>query len=98
MQDFEKPEDLFGKPEEFLKEAGKKLQNFKGTLPILTAGIVIVAALFNSFYSVGANELGVIRRFGKYTRSTNPGLHLKVPFIEKVNKVKVKYILSLVQD
>jgi len=92
MDDFEKPEDLFKSPEDFMKDAQKKLQNFKGGLPIGIAIFVIVLALFNSFYSVGPDEVGVIRRFGKYTRTTNPGLHLKVPFIEKINKVKVKYI------
>ena len=94
MADFEKPEDLFGNPDDFLKDAGKKLQKFKGLIPLVVAGVVIIAALFSSFYSVGPDEVGVIRRFGKYVRSTNPGLHLKVPFVEKVNKVKVKYIFK----
>ena len=94
MTDFEKPEDLFGKSEDFMKEAQKKLQNYKGFLPLIVGGIVIIAALFSSFYSVGPDEVGVIRRFGKYSRTTNPGLHLKIPFIDKVNNVKVKYIFK----
>jgi len=94
MQDFEKPEDLFKMPEDFMKEAKKKLQNVKGLAPLVVAGIVIIVALFSSFYSVGPDEVGVIRRFGKYVRTTNPGLHLKIPFAEKVNKVKVKYIFK----
>lgn len=94
MQDFEKPEDLFKVPEDFVKEAKKKLQNVKGLAPLVVAGIVVIVALFSSFYSVGPDEVGVIRRFGKYARTTNPGLHLKIPFAEKVNKVKVKYIFK----
>jgi len=94
MADFEKPEDLFNNPDQFIKEAAKKLQRFKGLIPLVVAGIVVIAGLFGSFYSVGPDEVGVIRRFGKYARTTNPGLHLKVPFIEKVNKVKVKYIFK----
>ena len=94
MADFEKPEDLFGNPDEFFKNAEKKIKQYKGFLPIAVAGIIIIAALFSSFYSVGPDEVGVIRRFGKYTRTTNPGLHLKIPFMEKVNKVKVKYIFK----
>ncbi|MFC1576101.1 FtsH protease activity modulator HflK [Candidatus Omnitrophota bacterium] len=96
MADFEKPEDLFGgtSPEDFVKDAKKKLDKYKGLLPVAIAGIIVIAALFSSFYSVGPDEVGVIRRFGKYVRTTNPGLHLKIPFAEKVNKVKVKYIFK----
>ncbi len=94
MADFEKPEDLFGPSAEFFKDVKKKFQNFKGGVPVIIAGIVVIAALFNSFYAVGPDEVGVIRRFGKYTRTTSPGLHLKMPFIEKANKVKVKYIFK----
>ena len=55
--------------------------------------IIIVSA--TSFYSVGADEVGVVQRFGKYTRTTDPGLHVKIPFgVEKAAKVKVKYIFK----
>ncbi|OGW75276.1 MAG: HflK protein [Omnitrophica bacterium RBG_13_46_9] len=94
MDDFEKPEDLFKNPDDFLKDAGKKLQNLKGIIPVAVAAIFIAVALFGSFYSVGPDEVGIIRFFGKYVRTTNPGLHLKIPFAEKVNKVKVKYIFK----
>jgi len=94
MADFEKPEDLFPNPDEFLKNAEKKFKQYKGFLPIVVVGIVILAGLFSSFYSVGPDEVGVIRQFGRYARTTNPGLHLKVPFVEQVNKVKVKYIFK----
>jgi len=93
MQDFEKPEDLF-KNEDFMKEAKKKLEHFKGLVPAAVAGIIVLAMLFSSFYSIKPDEVGVIRRFGRYTRTTSPGLHLKWPFIEKLNKVKVKYIFK----
>lgn len=94
MADFEKPEDLFKDPEELLKNAGKKLESMKGFIPIIVVGVIALAGLFSSFYSVGPDEVGVIRRFGAYVRTTNPGLHLKFPFVEKVNKVKVKYIFK----
>ena len=45
MQDFDKPEDLFKAPEDFFKDAQKKMQNFKGILPAAIAGIVIIAAI-----------------------------------------------------
>ena len=94
MANFDKPEDLFGPSEDFLRDAGKKLENFKGLIPLAIGAFVVVVLLFGSFYSVGPDEVGVIRRFGKYARTTNPGLHLKIPLIEKVDNVKVKYIFK----
>lgn len=56
-------------------------------------GIVLLISVVSSFYSVGPDEVGVIRRFGKYKAATNPGLHWKLPFgIDKLNLVKVTYV------
>ena len=42
---------------------------------------------------MGVDEVGVIQRFGKYTRTMQPGLNFKLPIgIEKVTKVKVKRV------
>ena len=54
--------------------------------------IVIAIILFSSFYTVDANENGVVLRFGKYSRTTTPGLHFKLPWgIEEIYKIKVAY-------
>jgi len=51
--------------------------------------LIIVILLFTSFYTVKTEDVGVIKRFGKYTSTTLPGLHFKMPFgIETVTKVK----------
>ncbi|MFP4548298.1 MAG: FtsH protease activity modulator HflK [Fidelibacterota bacterium] len=55
-------------------------------------GIILLATAAMSFYTVDANERGVILRFGNYNRTTMPGLHWKFPWnIEKLYKVKVDY-------
>jgi len=52
--------------------------------------LVVVAAL-TSFYTIGPEETGLVLRFGKYVRSTDPGLHFKMPFgIERVMKVPIQ--------
>jgi len=46
--------------------------------------ILIIIALFSSFYMVDQKEQAVVLLFGKYDRTTGPGLHFKLPFgIEK---------------
>jgi membrane protease subunit HflK len=55
---------------------------------LFVVGLILLAT---AFYKVGADEVGVVKRFGRYTRTTEPGLHLKWPFgIETVKKPKVK--------
>ncbi|MCD6117422.1 FtsH protease activity modulator HflK [bacterium] len=57
--------------------------------------IIGLILLFSGFYTVGPDEQGVIQRFGKYTRTTESGLHMKMPFgVESVRKVKVKYVFK----
>jgi len=62
---------------------------------LVITGIFILILIVSSLYSVGPDEQGVIQRFGKYVRTTGPGLHMKFPFgIETAKKVKVKYIFK----
>ena len=57
--------------------------------------MIALILVLTSLYSVGPDEEGVVQRFGKYVRTTNPGLHMKFPFgIETVKKVKVKFIFK----
>jgi len=73
-----------------------KFKGFKGKFPgfwLIIGAIIIIIILSSSFYTVGVNEVGVIQRFGKYVRTTSPGLHFKLPRgIEKLTKVKVRLV------
>jgi membrane protease subunit HflK len=75
---------------------GKKPYNFSGVaIRRIVFVIVVIIVLASGLYSVGADEIGVVQRFGKYVRQTSPGLHIKVPFgIETVGKVKVKKVFK----
>ena len=54
--------------------------------------IVVIVTVAMSFYTIDANENGVILRFGKYHKTTYPGLHLKFPWgIDKLYTVRVDY-------
>jgi membrane protease subunit HflK len=68
----------------------------KNLVSYIIIGIVVVSVLASSFYQVAPDEMGVILRFGKFVRSTAPGLHFKFPFgIEAVTKVPVQRQLKL---
>lgn len=72
---------------------GKK--HHVGPKLILTIIILVVVAIagFTSFYVVDETEQAVITRLGKYTTTTGPGLHWKLPFgLEKNYNVPVKIV------
>ncbi|HAE86996.1 TPA: FtsH protease activity modulator HflK [Candidatus Marinimicrobia bacterium] len=53
--------------------------------------VIVLLLLFTSLFTVGAEEVGVILRLGKFSRTVNPGLNFKIPFgVEQVFKVPVQ--------
>ena len=66
-----------------------------GIIKLSIAGVVILILLFSSFYQISPEEMGVILRFGKFVRTTDPGLHLKLPGIEQLMKVPVQRQLKM---
>jgi membrane protease subunit HflK len=61
--------------------------------PLIILAIVIVLIASSTFYTVKQDEVGIVQLFGRYVRTTQPGLNFKLPIgIEKVTKVNVKQI------
>ena len=60
-------------------------------LVTILAALAVVVALVGSYYQVEAEEVGLVTRFGRFVRISNPGAHGKLPFgIEQVQKVPVE--------
>jgi membrane protease subunit HflK len=58
--------------------------------------LVLIGLLLTTFYSVPADSVGILQRFGKYVRTADPGLHLKLPFgMDTVRRVAVRRQLKL---
>ena len=70
---------------DFIKNS--PIKNIRGFL----VPFIVAFLLLGSIYTVDANENGVILRLGKYNSTKGPGLHLKIPFLDVVEKVKVDY-------
>ena len=103
----QKPQDDLDK---MAKELQDKLKNFfgggkggdgketTGGLPQFGLFILLLAVLWaaTGFYKVTDGTEGVVKRFGEYTKSTQPGLrwHLPVP-IETVTKVNTDEIRNV---
>ena len=59
---------------------------------ILALFVILFQGVYQSFFKVAPEEVGVILRFGEYSRTAQPGLHLKIPYIEDLRKVNVRQI------
>ncbi|GAB4229150.1 MAG: FtsH protease activity modulator HflK [Acidobacteriota bacterium] len=66
---------------------GKIPRKWVAGVVLLIAGLLL---LFSTFYQIQPEEIGVVLRFGKFVRTTEPGLHMKIPWIEEVLKVPVQ--------
>jgi membrane protease subunit HflK len=76
-------DEILGKLKEFKFPGG----------PIIIIVVLALLLASSAFYTVGVDEVGVVQRFGRYTRTSQPGLNFKLPIgIEKVTKVKVKRV------
>jgi len=69
-----------------------KLPKIKpGIIKLVVLAVVVLILLGGSIYQISPEEIGVILRFGKFVRTTDPGLHFKFPLgIEELIKVPVQ--------
>ncbi len=75
--------------------------SFFGKLgPMVIIGILILIWLASGFYRVLPDEQGVVLQFGKYTKTTQPGLNYHLPYpiervftpkVTKINRIDVGY-------
>lgn len=70
-------------------------QNFLagiGKIGLIILAVILIQVIYSSFYTIQPGEVGVILRFGKYARTTDPGLHFKIPYVEDLAKVDVESV------
>jgi len=73
-----------------------KLPKIKaGIVKIIIVAVAVLILLFSSVYQISPEEIGVILRFGKFVRTTDPGLHFKIPLVEDLSKVPVQRQLKM---
>ena len=94
--------DSFGPPDlpprnvqqfpQFPKMPGfPKLPFSPKTLLILPGLLLLLIGVWSSFYTIEAEEQGVVMRFGKYNDTVDRGLHFKIPFgVDEVVAVAVR--------
>lgn len=63
-----------------------------GKLLTIVFILIVLNGVYSSFFKITPSEVGVVLRLGKYSRTTPPGLHFKIPYIDHLYKVDVENI------
>jgi membrane protease subunit HflK len=67
-----------------------KLKKMLEKWQYIVPSVLFLIILWSSIFQISTEEVGVITRFGKYSRQVESGLNLKIPFAEDVYKVPVE--------
>ncbi len=94
LQDFFSDRKKPAAPQDGQGPTGPPASPFAGVIKILAvlAVILVVQGVYSSFFKIAPSEVGVILRLGEYSRTTPPGLHFKIPFLDHLFKVDVERI------
>lgn len=71
------------------------------TVALFILAVAILVIVLSSFYTVTQQTVAIIERFGKYVRTEQPGLRMKIPIIEQVAKrvsLKVQQLVVEVES
>ncbi len=72
-----------------------------GSIVLYLFAIAILVVVFSSFYTVTQQTVAIIERFGRYVRTEQPGLRMKLPIVEQVAKrvsLKVQQLVVEVES
>ena len=61
---------------------------FRRVLVVLLV-LLILSAVFNSYYNVSEQQNAVVTMFGKVVRTDTAGLYFKIPFLQQVHMVDI---------
>jgi membrane protease subunit HflK len=72
-------------------DVNKALPHLKYYLLAVFWLLLVAVCLWTSYFTVPADSVAVVQRFGKYVYTEEPGLHFKIPFgVDKVTPVPVR--------
>ena len=62
----------------------------KKQIGAIVAGCAVLVLVFFSVYTVEEGHVGIVKRFSKAIAQVDPGLHLKIPFVDTVEAIEVR--------
>jgi regulator of protease activity HflC (stomatin/prohibitin superfamily) len=68
----------------------KNIKLNKRVVPIILIAMAVIILTTSLFYEVPAGNIGVVLRFSAVNRVANPGINIKLPFVERVVLMNVR--------
>ena len=69
-----------GPPKDIMKKMGRRFL-------IFAVVMFLVITVLNCYYTLGVNEVGVLTTLGTPESVTTPGIHMKWPYVQRINKM-----------
>lgn len=66
------------------------MDKLKKNIKKIILAVILIIIIFGSIFQIEPEEIGVITRLGKYSRTVEPGLNFKLPFLDKLYKIPVE--------
>ena len=54
------------------------------------AGLLVLLLAWLTIYTIEEGHVGIVKRFGKAISQVDPGIHLKIPFVDGIEKMEVR--------
>jgi membrane protease subunit HflK len=73
------------------QQARDRLRQSRRWIALVIGIVVVIITMASSYYQIEPDEVGLVTRFGRFVRTSEPGPHGKLPFgMERVQKVPVQ--------
>ena len=68
-------------------EFQRGMENLKKNIKKIILGVILLIIIFGSIFQIEPEEIGVVTRLGKYSRTVEPVLNFKLPFLDELYKI-----------
>ena len=62
----------------------------KSTIALAAFVLAMLIVTINTVYTVSEGYVGIVKRFGKAINQVDPGIHVKIPFVDTVTDIEVR--------
>jgi regulator of protease activity HflC (stomatin/prohibitin superfamily) len=73
-----------------LLDLAKIINKSNGAVFIVVTLLLLLVVFSQAMYTVDEGHVGIIKRFGEATEQVSPGLHVKIPFVDRIGVLEIR--------